>query len=42
MGIPTVRVLGLCYEINILMKHWTVTENCRRIKGIWNCFGGGG
>lgn len=19
-----------------------VTENCRRVKGVWNCFGGGG
>lgn len=23
-------------------KPFTVTENCRRVKGVWFCFGGGG
>ena len=27
---------------NVLIRHAPVTENCRRVKGVWNCFGGGG
>ncbi|KAF7430650.1 hypothetical protein PC9H_006359 [Pleurotus ostreatus] len=33
-GIPEVKVVG--------NGHCHITENCRRVKGIWNCFGGGG
>ncbi|THG93934.1 hypothetical protein EW026_g7427 [Hermanssonia centrifuga] len=30
-------------EVKVVANgHCHVTENCRRVKGIWNCFGGGG
>ncbi|TFK29749.1 phosphatase DCR2 [Coprinopsis marcescibilis] len=33
-GIPEVKVIG--------NGHCHLTENCRRVKGVWFCFGGGG
>jgi len=33
-GIPEVKVVG--------NGHCHVTDNCKRVKGIWHCFGGGG
>lgn len=27
---------------NAVSNRYKVTENCRRVKGIWQCFGGGG
>ncbi|KAI0291650.1 Metallo-dependent phosphatase [Multifurca ochricompacta] len=33
-GIPEVKVVG--------NGHCHVTDNCRRVKGVWLCFGGGG
>ncbi|KAI0037808.1 hypothetical protein FA95DRAFT_1613865 [Auriscalpium vulgare] len=33
-GVPEVKVVG--------NGHCHVTENCRRVKGVWLCFGGGG
>jgi len=33
-GVPEVKVIG--------NGHCHLTENCRRVKGVWSCFGGGG
>jgi len=33
-GIPEVKVVG--------NGHCHVTDNCKRVKGVWLCFGGGG
>lgn len=52
-GIPEVKVVGnghchsqysnnMLFDYASLISSYTVTENCRRVKGIWNCFGGGG
>jgi len=49
---PEVKVIGNghCHCESIvdvfllqkLLSFLPVTENCRRVKGVWNCFGGGG
>ncbi|KAI0085829.1 Metallo-dependent phosphatase [Irpex rosettiformis] len=37
------RGVGSAREVKVVANgHSHVTENCRRIKGIWSCFGGGG
>jgi len=32
-------LLGFLVEY---LVHFSVTENCRRVQGVWMCFGGGG
>lgn len=48
---PEVKVIGNghCHSKSYLFVHssetdgfFPVTENCRRVKGVWHCFGGGG
>ncbi|KAI0689492.1 Metallo-dependent phosphatase [Cytidiella melzeri] len=37
------RAAGTAHEVKVVGNgHSHITENCRRIQGIWNCFGGGG
>ncbi|KAG6891215.1 hypothetical protein C0995_008467 [Termitomyces sp. Mi166 len=34
---------GNALEVKVIGNgHCHITENCRRVKGVWNCFGGGG
>ncbi|EIN09401.1 Metallo-dependent phosphatase [Punctularia strigosozonata HHB-11173 SS5] len=34
---------GNAREVKVVANgHCHITENCRRVRGIWNCFGGGG
>jgi len=51
-GIPEVKVVGnghchgkvACAVSTLLfmIPYVLVTENCKRVKGVWLCFGGGG
>ncbi|KAI0342973.1 Metallo-dependent phosphatase [Trametopsis cervina] len=37
------RAGGTAREVKVVANgHCHLTENCRRIKGVWSCFGGGG
>ena len=51
-GGPEVKVVGnghhhsmfypLCSRTAKVLILYEVTDNCRRVKGVWFCFGGGG
>ncbi|KAF9005947.1 Metallo-dependent phosphatase-like protein [Cyathus striatus] len=37
------RAAGQAHEVKVIGNgHCHLTENCRRVQGVWHCFGGGG